>query len=284
VDPDRRSTPTGAVALIVAGAASSQAGGGFAVRAFDGLGIPGVVAVRQVMAAVVLIPLGRPPLHRMGWAQWWPTLLLAASFALMNLSLYVAIDRIGLGLAVTLEFLGPLAIALGASRTRRDLALAGAAGVGVYVLVLPGASTDWVGLGLALVAAACWAGYIVLNRLLSTRLPGIQAPAAASAVAATVYLPVLAVLAVRGELAGGPLAEAAVAGVLSSAVPYATDLVALRQVSTRLFGVAQSLHPVLAALSGLVLLGEVPAGHEWIGIAVVAGVNAVAVRAAGSPS
>ncbi len=96
----------------------------------------------------------------MTWHQWWPTLLLAAVFATMNLSLYTAIDRIGLSLAVTLEFLGPLSVALVGSRTRLDLLIAAAAGFGVWVLIQPGPTSDWLGLALALVAAACWASYI----------------------------------------------------------------------------------------------------------------------------
>ncbi len=217
-------------------------------HAFDAIGPAGVVAVRQIVAAAVLLPVARPPLRRMTWRQWWPTLLLAGVFACMNLTLYTAIDRIGLGLAVTLEFLGPLAVALAAARNRTDLLIATVAAVGVYVLVLPGPASDYLGLGLGLAAGACWAAYIVLNRVVGARLPGLQAPAAASAVSALVYLPVLVVLTADGRLAGMPLLYAVAAGLLSSVVPYAADLTALRFVPTRLFGVFMSTHPVLAAV------------------------------------
>jgi inner membrane transporter RhtA len=243
-----------------------------------------VVAVRQVVAAVVLLPVARPAVRRMTWAQWWPVLLLAAVFGAMNLSLYTAIDRIGLGLAVTLEFLGPLAVALAASRSRRDLLIAAVAASGVYVLVLPGPSSDWAGLGLGMVAAGCWAAYIVLNRLAGARLPGLQAPAVGTALCALAYLPVLVVLTARGDLAGAPLAHAVAAGVLSSVVPYAADLVALRSVPPRFFGVFMSVHPVLAALVGTVVLGQVLAGHEWAGIAVVVLANAAAVATSRRPA
>jgi drug/metabolite transporter (DMT)-like permease len=126
------------VALMLLGGAGSQAGAGIGAHAFPAIGPPGVAAVRQLVAALVLLPVARPPLLRMTWPQWWPCLLLAAVFSVMNLSLYTAVDRIGLGLAVTLEFLGPLAVALLGSRTRTDLLTALAAAVGVYVLVLPG--------------------------------------------------------------------------------------------------------------------------------------------------
>ena len=271
----------GGIAIMLTGALSNQVGAATGAHAFPAIGPAGVVAVRQIVAAVVLVPLARPPFRRMTWAQWWPTLLLAAVFAVMNLSLYTAIDRIGLSLAVTLEFLGPLAVALAGSRTRVDLVIAVAAGVGVYVLVLPGPSSDYVGLALALVAAGCWASYILLNRLLGGRLPGLQAPAAATSVSALVYLPVLLVLIADGRLRGLPLLYALAAGVLSSAIPYAADLVALRRVPARFFGVFMSVNPVIAALAGIVLLDQLLDLHEWLGIAMVVTANAVAVAVAG---
>jgi inner membrane transporter RhtA len=232
-----------------------------------------VVAVRQVVAAAVLLPVGRPPLHRFRWPQWWPTILLGLVFATMNLSLYTAIDRVGLGLAVTLEFLGPLGVALAGSRTRSDLLCAAGAGAGVYVLVLPRGGSDWFGIGSGLLAAACWASYILLNRLLGQRLPGLQAPAAATTVSVLLYLPVLAWLIADGRMTGAGLLYATGAGVFSSVIPYAVDLIALRSVPPRYFGVVMSVHPVFAALAGLLLLGEALRPHEWLGILIVAAVN-----------
>lgn len=265
-----------AAALLGSGT-STQVGAGIGALAFPAIGPAGVVAVRQLVAAVALLALSRPSPRRMTWGQWWPVLVLAVIFSVMNLSLYVAIDRIGLGLAVTLEFLGPLAVALFGSRGRSDLMLAVAAGVGVYVLVLPDASSDPIGIGLALLAAACWAGYIVVNRVAGSRLPGVQAPALAATLSAFIYMPVLVMLVVQGRLAGAPLVYAIAAGVLSSVIPYATDLMVLRSVPPRLFGVLMSAQPGLAALAGLVVLGQVLALHEWIGLAIVATANALAV-------
>ena len=282
-DPRRRGLRTG-VALMLLGGAGSQAGAGIGAHAFPALGPPGVVAVRQLVAALVLLPVARPPLLRMTWSQWWPALLLAAVFGVMNLSLYTAVDRIGLGLAVTLEFLGPLAVALLGSRSRTDLLTALAAGAGVYVLVLPGPTTDWLGVGLALLAAGCWAAYIVLNRLAGARLPGLQAPAVATGLSALAYLPVVAVLASQDRLTGLPVLYAVAAGVLSSVVPYASDLTALRLVPQRLFGVFMSVHPVLAGLAGLVLLGQVLDLHEWAGIGLVVAANVAAVAAVQRPA
>lgn len=270
----------GSIALMLGAAGSNQVGAAVGAHAFAAIGPAGVVAVRQLVAAAVLVPAGRPPFRTMTRAQWWPTLLLALVFAAMNLSLYTSIDRIGLGLAVTLEFLGPLGVALIGSHHRRDLLTAVVVGLGVYVLVLPDASSDWWGITLGLVAAACWAAYIVLNRLVGTRLPGLQAPAAATSITSLLYLPVLVVLWQQDRLGGAPLAYAVTAGVLSSAVPYALDLITLRRVSARFFGVFMSAHPVMAALAGLVILNQALAPHEVIGMAVVVCANAYAVSRA----
>ncbi len=268
------------VAALLGSGASTQVGAAVGALAFPVLGPAGVVAVRQLVAAVALMALSRPSLRRLVWGQWWPVLVLAGIFSVMNLSLYVAIDRIGLGLAVTLEFLGPLAVALVGSRGRSELMIAIGAATGVYVLILPDASSDLIGVGLALFAAACWAGYILVNRVAGSRLPGVEAPALAATISTFLYLPVLVALVAQGRLDGIPLLYALAAGVLSSVVPYATDLVVLRSVPPRLFGVLMSAQPGLAALAGLVVLGQVPALHEWIGVAMIAGANVLAVTRA----
>jgi inner membrane transporter RhtA len=274
----RRGSRMAGLAVLMGGAASNQTGAAIGAHAFDLIGPPGVVAVRQFVAASVLLPAVRPNLRRFTRAQWWPTILLGVVFVSMNLGLYTAIDRIGLGLAVTLEFLGPLAVALAGSRSRLDLLCAAAAGAGVYVLVLPSGSSDWIGIGCGLLAAVCWASYILLNRLLGQRLPGLQATAAATTVAAVLTLPLLIVLVVQGRMTPLALLYGIAAGLLASVIPYASDLIALRRVPAHFFSVLMSVHPVFAALAGLVLLGQVLAVHEWIGIAVVVAANVLAVR------
>ena len=269
--------------LTMAGSATSaQVGAAVGTLAYASVGVPGVVAVRQLVAAAVLLPIARPPFRRFTWAQWWPTLLLALVFATMNLSLYTAFSRIDLGLAATLEFLGPLGVALVGSRTVTDLVCAVVAGVGVYVLVLPGAATDWLGVGLALLAAACWAAYILLNRVVGRRLPGLQATATATTLSALGYLPVVVLLALHGRLVGLPLLYCVAVGLLCSALPYAADLISLRSIPTRFFGVFMSINPALAAVVGLVLLGQVLEVHAWTGIGLVVLANVVAVVVAGT--
>jgi inner membrane transporter RhtA len=159
------------------------------------------------------------------------------------------------------------------------LLIAAAAAGGVYVLVLPGPSSDYLGVGLGLLAAACWAAYIVLNRVAGARLPGLQAPAVATALCALAYLPVLVLVTAEGRLTPAALGCAVAAGVLASVVPYAADLVALRFVPARFFSVFMSVHPVLAALVGTIVLRQFLGVHEWLGIAVVVLTNAAAVAA-----
>ncbi|MEV6348977.1 EamA family transporter [Actinoplanes sp. NPDC051851] len=273
--PGRR--VAGGLATVLASAAGNQVGAAVGAHAFPAIGPAGVVAVRQFVAAAVLLPVARPNLLRFRWPQWWPTILLGLVFATMNLSLYTAVDRVGLGLAVTLEFLGPLAVALGGSRTRMDVLCALGAGAGVYVLVLPHGGSDWPGIGAGLLAAGCWAAYILLNRMLGRRLPGLEAPAAATTVSVLLYLPVLGWLLAEHRMTGTALLAAIGTGVLSSVIPYAADLIALRTVPPRFFGVLMSVHPVFAALAGLIILGQALAVHEWLGILAVVGVNLVAV-------
>jgi inner membrane transporter RhtA len=145
--------------------------------------------------------------------------------------------------------------------------------------VLPGPTSDYLGLGLAGLAAACWASYILLNRLVGTRLAGLQAPAAATTVSALLYLPVAAVLVGQGRMHGPALLYAVGAGLFSSAVPYAADLISLRRVPVRFFGVFMSTYPVLAALAGLAILHQHPSAHEWLGIGIVVATNTAAVLA-----
>lgn len=281
VPVERRQTPSaGGALLMLGGAASNQLGAGIGALAFGVLGPVGVVAVRQWVAGVLLLALTRPRLRGLTWAQWWPVLLLALVFGTMNLSLYTAVDRIGLGTAVTLEFLGPLAVALAASRRLVDLGCALLAGVGVVVLVRPEPTTDLVGVGLALLAATSWAAYIVLNRLVGSRIAGAAGTAMASVVSATVLVPVGVVVLLHTRPTAFALACAAAAGLLASAVPYALDMLALRRVPARFFGLFMSVHPVMAALVGLVVLGQALPWTGWLGIAAVVVANSLAALAA----
>jgi inner membrane transporter RhtA len=262
---------------MVASAASSQLGAATAALAFPVLGPVGVVAVRQWVAAALLLTTVRPRYAAFTRAQWRPVLALALIFATMNLSLYVAIDRVGLGLAVTLEFLGPLSVALLASRRPRDLAGGVLAGVAVVVLARPRPSADYLGIALALLAAACWAGYIGVNRVVGARVPGAQGPAAAAGLSALLYVPVGVWELATHPLTASGLGHAAAAGLLSSAVPMVCDVLALRRVPAGFYGVFMSVNPVFAALTGLVILGQSLGPADWLAIAAIVTVNALTV-------
>jgi inner membrane transporter RhtA len=246
------------------------------------LGPAGVVAVRQWIAGAVLLITVRPKYASFSWPQWRPVLALALIFATMNLSLYTAIGRIGLGLAVTLEFLGPLSVALLASRRLIDLGCALIAGSAVVVLARPQPSTDYAGLGLALLAALCWAGYILVNRAVGTQVPGTQGPAAAAGLSALLYVPVGIWALASHPVTGVALGRAAAAGLMCSAVPMVADLLALRRVPARFFGAFMSVNPVFAALTGLIVLGQSLGRAEWLAIGAIVTANAVSVSTGGA--
>lgn len=263
------------VAVMLTGGASNQVGAATAALAFPVIGPVGVVAIRQWVAGTVLMAVGRPRLRSFTWHQWWPVLAMAVVFGSMNLTLYLAVDRIGLGLAVTLEFLGPLAVALAASRRWTDLACALVAGGAVAVLMRPQPSTDYLGISLALVAAACWAAYILLNRTVGRRLPGIEGSAAAAGISALVFVPVGIVVLYLNPPTLTAVLCAAVAGVLCSMVPFLGDLYALRRVPARFFGLFMSVHPVMAALAGWAVLGQALDWVEGAAILTIVAANAV---------
>ena len=265
------------IALMTGSAASNQLGAATAALAFPVLGPAGVVAIRQWVAGAILFTTVRPRFTSFTREQWRPVLALALIFATMNLSLYLAIDRIGLGLAVTLEFLGPLSVALLASRRAVDLGCALVAGAAAVVLARPQPSTDYAGIGLAVLAAACWASYILVNRVVGARLPGSQGPAAAASLSALLYVPVGIWVLASHPVTATALGRAATAGLLCSAVPMVADLRALRRVPARFYAVFMSVNPVFAALTGLVVLGQSPAFADWIAIAAIVTANAVSV-------
>lgn len=279
-DPKAGGQRLAGVVTMIGSGLSNQTGAAIGSLAFPVLGPVGVVAVRQYVAAIVLIAVGRPRLRTFTKQQWWPVLLLALVFGTMNLSLYSAIDRIGLGLAVTLEFLGPLTIALAASRRRVDACCALIAAAGVVTLMRPQPSTDYVGMGLGLLAAVCWASYILLNRTVGRRIPGVQGSAAAAGLSALMFLPVGIVLVVEHPPTAGSAAYALAAGVLSSAVPYLADLLTLRRVPAQTFGLFMSVNPVLAAVVGWVVLGQNLAWTAWAAIAAIVAANTLSMACA----
>lgn len=267
--------------MMLGAAGSNQIGAALGASAFSAIGPVGVVAVRQLVVALVLGPAVRPRLRGLTRSQWAPVLGLAAVFSVMNLSLYLAIERIGLGLAVTLEFLGPLTVAMLASRRLADLGCALLAGAGVVVLSNPGPTSDLLGIALGLLAAVAWGCYIMINRTLGQRLPGLHGTALAALVTAACWTPVAVAWFAAHPPTPLALAAAVGCGLLCSVLPYAADLQALRRVPTGVFSTLTSVNPVLAALAGWLMLGQRLDAAEWTGVALIV-VSNVVVSARGT--
>src|SRR4051794_1672801 len=204
------------IVLMLTSSASNQTGAALGALAFPAIGPVGVVAVRQFVTAIVLTPIVRPRFRGLRKDQWWPILGLVIVFCVMNLSLYAAIERIGLGMAVTLEFLGPLTVAIAGSRRVLDIGCALLAGAGVVVLTSPGPTTDVIGITLALLAATAWGSYILLNRTLGQRLPGLQGTAVASLVTAAAWTPIAVAWFAFHAPTAAAIALAVACGLMSS--------------------------------------------------------------------
>ena len=219
------------------------------------------------------------------------------TLAVMNYSIYQAFARIPLGIAVTVEFLGPLAVAVAASRRLLDLAWVGLAGAGVALLSRAGdtapaaavhdpgcaslAGLNLAGLAFALAAAASWAVYILLSVATGRRFPGSSGLTVAMAVAALAVTPSGLLAGGRALLRPGVLSTGAAIGLLSSIIPYSLELEALRRVPPRVFGIWMSLEPAVAALVGLALLGQGLPARDWAAIGCVTVASAGAARTAG---
>src|SRR5215208_6070857 len=251
-----------AVGLVLAAAVSPQLGAAFAVTLFDELGPAGAAFLRLGFAAIVLCVIWRPRLTG--------DLRLAVALGLMNLSFYEAIDRIPLGDAVTIEFTGPLLVAVIGSRRPLDGVWITLAAAGIVLLVDPGGgSVDATGVGFALAAAACWMAYIYLSKRTGAAFAGGSGLALAMAVGALIVLPA-GVIQAQGALAEPDLlGSALVVALASSVLPYSLDLEALRRLPEAVFGVLISVDPAVAALAGFLVLGQDLGARELLAIAMV---------------
>jgi inner membrane transporter RhtA len=265
---------------VVVGIASTQTGGAVAKTLFDDLGPAATAFLRVALAALLLVALWRPRVAHRSRSD----LLLAAAFGLslaaMNLTFYEAIDRIPLGIAVTIEFAGPLAVAVAGSRRPLDGLWVVLAATGILLLARGGGDIATSGVLLALLAGVFWAGYILLSARAGRAWAGGSGLAVAMAVGGTALIPI-------GVAGGGsellrPELLAAGAGValLSSAIPYSLELEALRRLPTRVFGILMSLEPGIAALAGFLILGEDLRLRDVAAIALVGTASAGASLAA----
>ncbi|MFG3014116.1 DMT family transporter [Streptomyces cinerochromogenes] len=266
--------------LVLLGIVSVQVGSALAKHLFSAVGSFGTVSLRLFFAAAVLTLLWRPSL-RMSRRTWAVVLGYGVTLGLMNLCFYLALARIPLGVAVTVEFLGPLAVALAGSRRWLDVLWTGLAAGGVVLLMEGRGDLDLVGLLFAVAAGTFWGVYILVGAALGRHTTEGDGLALGMAVAALVAVPFG--VADSGTALVQPWVLAAGLGValLSSVVPYSLDLEALRRIPPRVFGILMSLEPAMAALIGLVVLRESLHWSQWIAVLCVVAASAGAARGAG---
>ncbi len=274
-----------AVPAVLLSIVSVQGGAAIAKGLFPVLGPAGTTSLRVGISALGLLLLVRPKLGRLTKAQWRAVVPYGLALGLMNLLFYYALARIPLGLAVTLEFIGPLGLALAGSRRWGDVlwALLAAAGI---ALIAPwwGQGIDLVGMAFALAAGGCWAVYIVLGQRTAAVLPGQQAVAIGLLFAALPVLPLG--LASGSLLALTPplLLLGSLLALFSSVLPFSLEMQALRTLPTRTFSILMSLEPVAAAISGGLLLGERLLPAQWLAVGLIVVASVGATRTARRPA
>ncbi|GAA4172659.1 EamA family transporter [Gryllotalpicola koreensis] len=241
------------------------------------VGVIPVVAARQLVTAATLAPFWRPTRASLTWRRLWPAVVLGLALVGMNLTFYLAVHLLGLGIAAVLEYLGPFALAvLGSRRLVDGLCAAGAAG-GVVLLSEASGRLDPLGVVCALLAAAFWAAYILLSRRVALALPGLEGITVASIVTTVLAVPVaLATVSWQRVTLRDALLLLAL-GVLSSAVPYSLDAFVLRRLTPRIYAVVTAFGPAVAAVFGWLVLQESFTLAMIAGIALVIASSAVAI-------
>ena len=270
--------------LVLIAIASVQLGAAFAKDLFATTTPTATAWLRLCFASLIFLTFARPRLRGRSRREWVIVGGYGLALAGMNWAIYASFSRIPIGVAVTVEFLGPLGVAVAGSRRPRDLIWVALAGAGVALLGLQPIEPDWIGLGLALLAGALWAAYILLAGPTGRHFEGVSGVTVASIVGAVL-------LAVPALTVGTPvfnphvLLVALVVGLLSSVIPYGLEMVALRRMRPGLFGILMSLEPAAAALFALLVLGEGLTLIECVAMAcvVVASVGATRGRRASDP-
>ena len=276
-----------ALPAVLLAIVSVQVGAALAKGLFPVLGAAGTTSLRVGISALVLLLVVRPRLGQLSAAQWRAVVPYGLALGLMNLLFYYALARIPLGLAVTVEFIGPLGLALAGSRRWLDAGWAVLAGAGIaFITPWHGHGLDLVGLGFALAAGIAWAVYIVLGQRTAAVLPGQQAVAVGMLFAVLPVLP--------GGIAGGSLLGltphllllGGLLALFSSVLPFSLEMHALRTMPTRTFSILLSLEPVAAALSGWLLLHERLLPLQWlaVGFIVVASAGATLTARSAEPA
>ncbi len=255
--------------LVLIGIASVQLGASVAKSIFDEIAPTTMVWLRLASSVVVLALVVRPRVRGRTRRDWAVVVAFGLSLALMNWAIYQSFARIPLGVAVTIEFIGPLTLAVVGSRRARDLVWVLLAGLGVALLGFDGAHVTWAGAGFALLAGAAWAAYILLSAETGRHWAGVDGLVLASAVAALLLLPFAVGIGGTDLLDPRVLLIGAAVGLLSSVIPYSCELVALRSLRPAVFGILMSLEPAAAALAGILVLGELLGVVQYAAVACV---------------
>ena len=282
---DQRRMPAPPLLLVLAAIASVQFGGALAATLVPDIGAGGSVLLRLLFATTILWCLARPRVRGHSGRAWRAVVGFGLALGLMNLAFYESLARLPIGVAVTIEFLGPLTLATVLSRRARDLAAVGAAGVGVILIAealrTPLADLEWAGMGLAAVAGTCWAAYILASRQVGREFAQLDGLALAMAVALIVVLPFGV-----GSVQGWTLVDVAKGlgiAVMSSVLPYSLELAALRHLNPKVFGILLSLEPAAAALAGLLVLDQRLRPGQLGGMALVVLASALVMSAGQRP-
>ena len=265
--------------MVLGGVVSVQFGGAMAAKLIETLGAAGTVSLRLAMAVPILLLIARPSVRN----RTRPDLLAVIAFGivlgLMNLSFYLSLERLPLGVAVTIEFIGPLGLAAAMSRRRRDLIAVAAAALGV-VLVNGREleAVDWVGIGFAALAGALWACYILLSAETGRRFAQLDGLALAMVISALVTVPLGIITAGSELLHWRSLALGLAIALLSSVFPYSLETLALRRMKPAVFGILMSLEPVVGAIAGFLILGQRLAFIQLVGMACVVAASIAITR------
>jgi inner membrane transporter RhtA len=268
-----------APAVVVASIVSTQIGATVAFRLFNAVGPGGAVLLRLGFAAGILAALWRPRLTGFSRHDYVMAFAFGLTLATMNFAFYEGLSRVPLGIAVTLEFVGPLGVAVAGSRNALDVLWVGLAATGILLLApWGGLQLNLLGIGLVLVAGVMWAVYIILSGHVGRRFPGGTGLVLALIVSATLVLPVGVGLAGTALLNPSVLAAGIVVAILSSAITYSFELSALRRMPAHVFGVLMSLEPAVAAGVGLLFLGQSIGLRAGLAIACVVAASAGAAN------
>ncbi len=238
------------------------------------VGVFPVAAARQIVMAASLAPFWRPTRAKLAWRRMWPAVVLGLVMLAMNLSYYIAVDRLGLGIAAVLEYLGPFALALLGSRRIVDGLCGLAAAGGVLLLTEASGRIDGLGLAFALLAAVFWAGYILFTRRVALALPGFEGITVASLVSCIAAIPLAIATIDWAGVTGREWLLLLVLGVLASAIPYSLDSFVLRRVTPRIYDVLSAFGPAVAAVFGWLVL------HETFNLPMVIGIGLVVAGSA----